>query len=69
VNPYNNTDYYISYKCTTDSECLSNKCSNNYCVFNEETPIIHCDNIYIYNLHYLKRIVHICIEDKYIQNI
>jgi len=26
---------------------LSNKCYNNYCLFNNETLIIHCDNIYI----------------------
>eukprot|EP00833_Pecoramyces_ruminatium_P010668 jgi/Orpsp1_1/1184700/evm.model.c7180000090632.2 len=32
--------------CTTDSECLSNKCFNNFCAFNEENPIVHCDNIY-----------------------
>ncbi|ORX81614.1 hypothetical protein BCR32DRAFT_279613 [Anaeromyces robustus] len=32
--------------CNNDFECLSNKCFNNYCVFNDETPIIHCDDIY-----------------------
>ena len=35
-------------KCTTDSQCLSNKCIDNCCVFNEETPVVHCDNIYSY---------------------
>jgi len=33
-------------KCTTDSQCLSNKCFYNCCVFNDETPIVHCDDIY-----------------------
>jgi len=42
--PYDNS--LVSVKCTFDSECLSNKCFNNHCVFNEETPIVHCDNIY-----------------------
>jgi len=32
--------------CTIDSECLSNKCFDNRCVFNNETSIIHCDAIY-----------------------
>jgi len=33
-------------KCKTDSQCLSNKCFDKYCVFNDETPVVHCDNIY-----------------------
>jgi len=32
--------------CKNDSDCLSNKCVNNFCVFNDETPIEHCDDIY-----------------------
>jgi len=34
-------------KCNINSECLSNRCLNNYYIFNEETPIINCDNIYM----------------------
>ena len=45
---YDNIDYCIT-NCTINSECLSNKCYNNKCIFNEENPIIHCDNIYINN--------------------
>ncbi|KAG4096893.1 hypothetical protein H8356DRAFT_942043 [Neocallimastix lanati (nom. inval.)] len=30
---------YISI-CRNDSECLSNKCFDNYCIFNEEVPIV-----------------------------
>ena len=32
--------------CTTDSQCLSNKCFDKCCVFNDETPVVHCDDIY-----------------------
>jgi len=32
--------------CNNDKECLSNKCYKNICMFNNETQIIHCDNIY-----------------------
>jgi len=41
--------------CSYNSECLSNKCfvnnnNNNtntgYCMFNSQTPIVHCDSIY-----------------------
>ncbi|ORX84889.1 hypothetical protein BCR32DRAFT_110210 [Anaeromyces robustus] len=34
--------------CNSDSECFYNKCINNYCVFNEEARIDHCDIIYKY---------------------
>ncbi|KAL6622100.1 hypothetical protein U3516DRAFT_744685 [Neocallimastix sp. 'constans'] len=37
---------YNSKKCATNSECLSNKCINNFCVFNEETPIVHCESVF-----------------------
>jgi len=37
----------LSVKCTNNSQCLSNECINNYCIFNDEEPIVHCDNIYI----------------------
>lgn len=33
--------------CTTNSDCLSNKCLKNVCVFNDENPIVHCDDIYL----------------------
>ncbi|KAL6597636.1 hypothetical protein LY90DRAFT_513289 [Neocallimastix californiae] len=33
--------------CTADSDCLSNKCLKNVCVFNDENPIVHCDDIYL----------------------
>eukprot|EP00833_Pecoramyces_ruminatium_P014520 jgi/Orpsp1_1/1188552/evm.model.d7180000065679.1 len=39
-------DLSLSVECTADSQCLSNKCIDNYCVFNDETPIVHCDDIY-----------------------
>jgi len=35
-------------KCTKDIEWFSNKCYNNYCIFNNETNIIHCDDIYTF---------------------
>ncbi|ORX78122.1 hypothetical protein BCR32DRAFT_282583 [Anaeromyces robustus] len=34
--------------CNSDSECFFNKCIDNYCVFNEESRIEHCDIIYKY---------------------
>jgi len=42
----NNIEYCVYHTCNSDIECLSNKCLDNHCVFNEETPIIHCDDIY-----------------------
>ncbi|ORX33469.1 hypothetical protein BCR36DRAFT_412123 [Piromyces finnis] len=38
---------YTYNTCKNDSECLSNKCFNNFCMFNEENPIDHCDDVYI----------------------
>jgi len=32
-------DKNYSLECNNDSECLSNKCYKNHCMFNEETPI------------------------------
>jgi len=32
--------------CTKNIECFSNKYYNNYCIFNNETNIVHCDDIY-----------------------
>ncbi|ORX41832.1 hypothetical protein BCR36DRAFT_587695 [Piromyces finnis] len=37
----------FSEKCISDAHCLSNKCIDSHCAFNEETPIVHCDDIYI----------------------
>ena len=39
--------------CNNDKECLSNKCYNNICIFNNETQIVHYYNIYIiaYNVY------------------
>ena len=32
--------------CTSNSECLSDKCFNSFCVFNDENSIVHCNSIY-----------------------
>jgi len=37
----------VSIKCHNDSECLYNKCIDNFCIFNEEAPVVHCDNVYL----------------------
>jgi len=42
-----NNNVYISDNCTNDSQCLSNKCIDNCCIFNDKVPIVHCDNIYL----------------------
>jgi len=42
-------EIYISINCSNDSDCLSNKCFNNYCIFNEKNPIVNCDDIYTGN--------------------
>ncbi|ORY36570.1 hypothetical protein LY90DRAFT_511466 [Neocallimastix californiae] len=51
---------YSSKKCTIDSECLSNKCLNSTCIFNEENPIVYCTNEYSFNafLNRRKSIMH-----------
>ncbi|KAG4095489.1 hypothetical protein H8356DRAFT_1427093 [Neocallimastix lanati (nom. inval.)] len=33
--------------CTSNSDCLSNKCLKSVCVFNDDNPIVHCDDIYL----------------------
>jgi len=60
----------ISYQCNSDSQCLTNKCFNNYCVFNEENPTEFCTAIYI-NLFFRFSYIHcgktigdICKTDK-----
>ncbi|KAG4081745.1 hypothetical protein H8356DRAFT_1284815 [Neocallimastix lanati (nom. inval.)] len=45
-NFYTNYYFCVSYKCTTDSQCLYDKCVNNLCVFNENAPLTHCDDVY-----------------------
>jgi len=42
----------ISFTCTSDLQCLTNKCFNNICIFNEENPIDFCADIYSYFLFY-----------------
>jgi len=39
------TDEGVIYvKCNTDSECLSNKCLNYVCIFNEQTSLTGCNS-------------------------
>jgi len=38
-----------SEECTADSQCLSNKCVKNHCAFNEDNPIVHCEDAYQFN--------------------
>ena len=33
-------------ECNADSDCLSNKCANKHCVYNQEEPVMHCDSVY-----------------------
>jgi len=44
--------YYalISFKCTSDSQCLTNKCIDGYCMFNKENPTEFCTSIYSYSI-------------------
>lgn len=43
----NINNYDCPIICYNNSECLSNsKCYNHHCIFNNETSIDHCDNIY-----------------------
>jgi len=34
-------------QCNKDKECFYNKCFKNYCMFNNNNNITHCDDIYI----------------------
>ena len=34
------------YKCTSDSQCLTNKCINGFCIYNKENPTEFCTYIY-----------------------
>jgi len=42
----------ISYKCTADSQCLTNKCVDGYCMFNKENPTEFCTRIYRHSLFF-----------------
>jgi len=42
---YDGNIFYTN--CTSNSDCLSNKCLKSVCVFNDENPIVHCDDIYL----------------------
>ncbi|ORX78048.1 hypothetical protein BCR32DRAFT_247470 [Anaeromyces robustus] len=46
---YEDIECCVSVQCEYDSQCLSNKCMNNHCIFNDNNPIEHCDSIYSYN--------------------
>ncbi|KAG4087571.1 hypothetical protein H8356DRAFT_1370592 [Neocallimastix lanati (nom. inval.)] len=47
ISGYNYSEtHYISYKCTNNSDCLYNKCVNNFCTFDNESSIEYCNNIY-----------------------
>jgi len=46
------TDLYISYKCTSDSQCLTNKCINGFCIYNKENPTEFCTYIYSISVFY-----------------
>ncbi|ORX75511.1 hypothetical protein BCR32DRAFT_296849 [Anaeromyces robustus] len=35
----------FSKSCTSDSQCLSNKCMEGHCSFNEDNPIVHCQYV------------------------
>ncbi|ORX51030.1 hypothetical protein BCR36DRAFT_397246 [Piromyces finnis] len=38
---------FISYKCNSDSQCLTNKCIDGMCIYNEENPTEFCTDVYI----------------------
>ena len=40
------TDIYISFRCNSDSQCLTNKCIDGYCIFNDKDPCEFCTDIY-----------------------
>jgi len=45
---------YVSNNCTSDIQCLTNKCMNNICIFNEESPTEFCTNVYGYSIFFGK---------------
>ncbi|KAL6610876.1 hypothetical protein U3516DRAFT_782681 [Neocallimastix sp. 'constans'] len=40
----------ISFKCTSDSQCLTNKCIDGYCMFNKENLTEFCTYIYSHSI-------------------
>jgi len=40
-------DDSFSCECTSNSQCLTNKCIDRLCIFNDENPIEFCTDIYI----------------------
>jgi len=46
---------YCSFKCNQDSDCLYNKCINNVCVYNDESSIIACEDVYTRVYEYFTR--------------
>ncbi|ORX83876.1 hypothetical protein BCR32DRAFT_277605 [Anaeromyces robustus] len=54
---YNET-HYISYKCTNNSDCLYDKCVNNFCTFNDKSSIEYCNNIYKYFSYFEYSYIH-----------
>ncbi|OUM56391.1 hypothetical protein PIROE2DRAFT_21617 [Piromyces sp. E2] len=42
------TGIFLSFKCTSDSQCLTNKCIDGVCVFNEDKSFELCSDIYSY---------------------
>ncbi|ORX49672.1 hypothetical protein BCR36DRAFT_412649 [Piromyces finnis] len=62
----------LFYKCTSDSQCLTNKCIDGLCIFNEENPTEFCTSIYKFSIifgrhsymHCGKAISDICKTDK-----
>lgn len=44
-----------SVKCIAYSQYLSNQYINNFCSFNDETPIIHCDDVYSHGTLFTKK--------------
>ena len=49
---FDSCEYYalISFNCTYDSQCLTNKCIDGYCIFNRENPTEFCTYIYSHSI-------------------
>lgn len=45
IETVKSNEHFFCPKRSSDSKCLSNKCFENYCVYNEETPIVNCTDI------------------------
>ncbi|OUM61996.1 hypothetical protein PIROE2DRAFT_11811 [Piromyces sp. E2] len=46
IESNNNTNINVSTNCKTDTQCFSNKCFNNSCVFNINSNVERCDTLY-----------------------